>query len=62
MMSKETAYQVTMHMAREMLADGTITTEEYQNLEKIFSDKYSPTLGVLFSSLSLDFQAQQSDE
>ena len=49
----ERIYQTTMHMARELLDAGTITPDEYRKLEKHFVSKYSPTFGVLYSSLCL---------
>ena len=57
----EALYQGTMHMARRMLSDGIITADEYEQIESIFTEKYHPAIGVLFSSLSLDLLGQQSD-
>ena len=58
----EVLYQGTVHMARKMLSDGTITADEYKQLETVFTEKYHPLIGVLFSSLSLDLPEQQSDD
>ena len=60
-MSNEMLYQTTMHIVRSMLEDGIITADEYTEMEAVFLKKYKPTLGVLFSSLSLDDPGQQSD-
>ena len=61
LMSNEMLYQTTMHLVRSMLEDGIITADEYTEMEAVFLEKYKPTLGVLFSSLSLDYPGQQSD-
>ena len=60
-MNNEMFYQTTMHIVRELLQEGIVTIEEYEELEAAFAAKYKPTLGVLFSSLLLDYQAHQSD-
>ena len=49
----ERIYQTTMHMAGELLQSHTISESDYRTLEEHFVSKYSPALGVLFSSLSL---------
>ena len=61
LMSNEMLYQTTMHIVRSMLEEGIITADEYSEMETVFLEKYKPTLGVLFSSLSLDYLGQQSD-
>ena len=49
----EKLYQTTMHMAGELLSSGIISESDYALLEEHVVSKYSPALGVLFSSLSL---------
>ena len=49
----ERLYQTTMHLARKMFKEGTITADEYGQIEKHFAEKYQPITGTLFSSLSL---------
>ena len=60
-MNNELMYQTTMHVARELHKKGLLSTDEYKDLEAVFTEKYKPTLGVLISSLSLDYQGKQSD-
>lgn len=52
-LKNEKLYQTTMLMARKMLLDGTISKEEYYRIDTIFTEKYHPTLGILFSDISL---------
>lgn len=52
-LKNEKLYQTTMLMARKMLSDGIISKEEYYRIDTIFTEKYSPTLGTLFSDISL---------
>ena len=52
-MRAERLYQTTMYMARKLLEEGTITEDDYHMLEEHFVSKYSPTFGVLYSSLWL---------
>ena len=42
----EKLYQTTMHIARQMLAEGLISEEEYRQIDTIFTEKYKPTLGT----------------
>ena len=51
-MRAEAVYLTTMRFAREMLDDGIITKNEYREIEAVFKEKYNPTIGVLFSTLS----------
>lgn len=50
---KEMLYQTTMHIVRKMLSDGVVSEEEYHRFETIYSEKYKPVLGTLFSSMAL---------
>lgn len=49
----EKLYQATMHIARQMLAEGLISEKEYRQIDTIFSEKYRPTLGTLFADIDL---------
>jgi len=49
----EMLYQTTMSVARSMLSEGLITEEEYCQIDTIFSEKYRPVIGTLFSGFSL---------
>ena len=57
----EKMYQATMSIARKMLNQGVITEEEYGEVEAVFLKKYRPVLGRIFSDISVDFIAVQSD-
>ena len=57
----EKMYQATMALARQMLRQGLITEEEYREVEAVFLKKYKPVLGEIFSNISVDFIAAQSD-
>ncbi len=57
----EKMYQATMSIARKMLNQGVITEEEYGEVEAVFLEKYRPVLGRIFSDISVDFIAVQSD-
>ena len=48
---KEKLYQVTMCIARKMLKDGLISTDEYRRLDDIFLKKYNPVYGSIFSDI-----------
>lgn len=49
----EKLYQTTMHIARQMLAEGLISEEEYRQIDTIFTEKYKPILGTLFADIDL---------
>lgn len=50
---KEKLYQTTMHIARQMLAEGLISEKEYRQIDTIFTEKYKPILGTLFADIDL---------
>lgn len=52
-LNNEKLYQTTMFMARKMLLYGIISKEEYYQIDTIFTEKYHPTLGILFADISL---------
>ena len=52
----EKMYQATMGMVRRMLSEGIISEEEYQRVDKIFIEKYSPVFGAVFSDMALTSQ------
>ncbi len=45
----EAAFQVTMHMARTMLAEKLITEKEYRVFEQEMLNKYQPFSGDLYT-------------
>jgi hypothetical protein len=45
----ETAFQVTMHLARAMMAEKLITENEYRAFEQEMLNKYQPFSGDLYT-------------
>jgi hypothetical protein len=45
----ETTFQVTMHLARTMLAAKLLTEKEYRNFEKAMIRQYQPFSGDLYT-------------
>ena len=52
-LKNEKPYQTTMYMVRKLFEDGTITEEEYRQIDTIFLEKYHPIFGTLLSGISL---------
>lgn len=52
-MRREKLYQITMSIAKRMLADGLISKEEYTIIDTKMKEKYQPTLGTLFADIDL---------
>lgn len=52
-MRREKFYQITMSIAKRMLADGLISKEEYAIIDTKMKEKYQPTLGTLFADIDL---------
>ena len=52
-MQNEKLYQATMAMTRSMLNQGLITEDEYRQIDTIFTEKYAPSSGTLFSDIDL---------
>lgn len=52
-MRREKLYQITMNIAKRMLADGLISKEEYAIIDTKMKEKYQPTLGTLFADIDL---------
>lgn len=52
-MENEKLYQATMAMTRSMLNRGLITEDEYRQIDTIFTEKYAPSSGTLFSDIDL---------
>lgn len=46
---QEAAFQVTMHLARKMLAKKLITEKEYRDFEQDMLRRYQPFSGDLFT-------------
>lgn len=51
--NSEMNYQITMSYVRQLRKNGTITEEEYREIDKIMLKKYRPVLGTLLSGNSL---------
>ena len=49
----EKLYQTTMFIARKMLKEDIITENEYHQIDTMFTEKYSPIFGTLFSDILL---------
>ncbi len=49
----EKLYNVTMLLVKKMLHDGTISKEEYDSFNAIFTKKYNPSLSTLFAEIGL---------
>ena len=49
----EKLYLVTMKMAKALLKKGTMSADEYKQIDMIFLEKYKPSMGVLFSDVNL---------
>ena len=45
----ETTFQVTMHLARKMMAAQIITEKEYQDFEQAMIRQYQPFSGDLYT-------------
>jgi hypothetical protein len=45
----EMNYQVTMSYVRQLKENGTISNEEYRQIDTIMLEKYRPVLGTLLS-------------
>ena len=50
---KETSYQVTMNLFRQLLKQGVIDKEEYNKVDTKMIEKYQPVFGTLFSEIPL---------
>lgn len=49
----ERLYQTTMSMVKNLLQQGTISKEEYGQIDTIFREKYRPSLGSLLFDIDL---------
>jgi hypothetical protein len=47
--NRETAYQITLSTAKNMLRNGIITAEEFSAIDTILLEKYRPLLGSLYA-------------
>ena len=50
---REIMYQMTMSVARKMIAEGLLTRDEYRAFESEMQKKYKPIIGELFSNINL---------
>lgn len=55
----EKLYQTTMYIARKMISDGIISEEEYSEIDTIFTTKYKPVFGTLFSDIALTYKQKR---
>lgn len=49
----EKLYLGTMTIARNLLNQGIISADEYKQIDTIFKEKYRPSLGSIFTDISL---------
>ena len=49
----ERLYQTTMSAVKKLLNQGTISKEEYGQIDTIFREKYRPSLGSLLFDINL---------
>lgn len=49
----ERLYQTTMAAVKKLLKQGTISEDEYGQIDTIFREKYHPSLGSLLFDISL---------
>ena len=52
-MEKETMYQATMSIAKNLLSKGVISDEEYAQIDTNFRNKYGISLSTLFTDIRL---------
>ena len=52
-MEKETLYQATMSIAKNLLSKGVISEEEYVQIDTNFRNKYGISLSTLFTDIHL---------
>ena len=50
---REIMYQMTMSVARKMIAEGLLTRDEYRAFESKMQKKYKTIIGELFSNINL---------
>lgn len=48
----EKMYLITMSVMRNLFNKGLVSKEEYSEIDTIFQDKYSPSLGSLFTEIA----------
>lgn len=51
--NSEMNYQITMSYVRQLRKNGTVTEDEYREIDTIMLKKYRPVLGILLSGNSL---------
>ena len=50
---RETSYQVTINLFRQLLKQGVINKDEYNKIDTKMIEKYQPVFGTLFSEMPL---------
>lgn len=48
----EKMYLITMSVMKNLFNKGLVSKEEYSEIDTIFQEKYSPTLGSLFTEIA----------
>ena len=51
--NNEFQYQITMSLVRQLKENGTISDNEYKQIDTIMLEKYRPVLGTLLSGKPL---------
>ena len=51
--NNEFQYQITMSLVRQLKENGTISDNEYKQIDTIMLEKYKPILGTLLSDKPL---------
>ena len=51
--NNEFQYQITMSLVRQLKENGTISDNEYKQIDTIMLEKYKPILGTLLSGKPL---------
>jgi len=49
----EKMYLATMNLAKNLLNQGVISEEQYDEIDTIFTRKYAPSLSTLFTKINL---------
>lgn len=52
-MKNEMLYQGTMSIVKNLLKQGTISEEEYRQIDTMFKQKYAVSLSTLFTDIRL---------
>ncbi len=50
---RETAYQTTMSLVRQLKKNGVVTDEEYRKINTVMLERYRPVFGALLCGYKL---------